>query len=397
MADDFIEQLHSFIKLPQKLNSEEYNLKANEMFARAHAELVQLKKELTDKDSLLKKLTQEGKQLLNKLNTTAEGEKQAYEMLAGIDLSRHAEVSDLKQDIMRIIREKEASLAALSFLLAQKDNDYKIELWKLSGAVSTKDAIISDLKTQNENLSSERDRLNLRLSEVQSEADLFKNEKTILFEDLFSLKLKVAELQKDLISLTSERDEIRSRLANGASEKTELREKIESAESGIARIVSEKDAELSKRMEELDSVKAEAASVKAKIDAMEKSARANSDALAGISQENSQLIVQLDDAKHKLSDAEKEMLSLKSERDEMKSKLKEIQSKSAGKTAVTQEIVSETKAGTKADEAVPEKQHEQLKAYIYKKSGLSVKTTFMFFTVILIILILIGAFIFFKK
>ncbi len=75
-------------------------------------QLQSLRDALSSKDALIKKYEEERKNLLIKLKKALEDEKRTYERLADLDITRHAEIADLKHEISRLTAENEKMIAS---------------------------------------------------------------------------------------------------------------------------------------------------------------------------------------------------------------------------------------------------------------------------------------------
>lgn len=337
---DFIEELRAFAEEGYKLENGEYVLKAKELFLKAHAQITSLSDLVEEKSHQLERRDSEKKLLAERLREAVESEKKAYERLADIDISRHAEVADLKRELENLkgsasmfpgdgdkavkelevkrlqLAESEANLLkasetvrALEAELAKliKESEEAAEVIEALGdqtqeipgddtdkeEIKRRDAEINDLKKQlarsesvegklkeeAEALSRENSRLLARISDAEAGHS----------DDIDSYKSRAAHMEGDINVLKAEVEKAESSLIEKIKEADEFRAELKAKEASFERLTEEKDsliAALRKEAEErsasYDELTDEIKTLKEKLSGAEslaESLRAEKDAL----------------------------------------------------------------------------------------------------------------------
>lgn len=295
-------------------------------------EIRSLESHISDKDILIKKYDKEREILLKSVKKAYEDARIAYERLADLDISRHAEVSDLKQEIDRLRAENEG---LRSVTPAKKEGG--------GGESLLKDDTLDKLKREVEVK---------KLQLQESEENLHKA--TI---DLRLLELKYKELKDNYESLDSEKNaEISSMKACILETEKAFIERLSEMSDEMERLGTEK----SLIKESGDSRDAEITQLKAEVEGLTKENVSLKDSLSHMSSlldkkdkdNNEQIrlkyVGEINSLKNDISVRDEEIqglkgqgISLASELDELKAKLMDAESALQARTADMEHIKSQ--------------------------------------------------------
>ena len=287
MENNLINELRSLIESDMTYSKEELNRRVKDLLFRVLIELRRLEETTRDKSNLIERHANERKNLIKKLNEAAKGEQKAYERLADLDITRHAYVAELGQEMEKLKAEKEKLIA--------KENEI------INGAFKNDKAI--------EELKREVEKKNLQLKEMQ--------------EDLNSALQTYRESESKFKLLENELKAIRN--SNMDSVERNYREEI--IEEGIAMLDNlEKDSDEKVRRDSegiISSKNNEIAALKEQADMFSFGKNELSRKLEDVNRDFA--IVKSDNKKllEKLSELKNELDALKAEKDSEIQKVKE--------------------------------------------------------------------------
>ncbi|MBI4823800.1 MAG: hypothetical protein HY805_06185 [Nitrospirae bacterium] len=210
-----------------------------------------LESRIEDRDALIKRYDKEREILLKSVKKAHEDAEVAYERLADLDISRHAEISDLKQELDRLRAEnkelhtstekegegflkREVEVKKLQ-LQESEENLHKIttELKRLKDDYESldreRDAEINSLKAHIE----ETEKAFIeRLSEMSDETERLRTEEPLIKES-DSRDAEITQLKAEVEGLTKENTSLRDSLSQMNSLLDELKVKLMDAEKAL--------------------------------------------------------------------------------------------------------------------------------------------------------------------
>lgn len=427
---NFSDELNSLVQLQHKITDSEFNSMARGLLLKAVNVISRLKADLEDKNSIIKKYDEERKDFLNKLNNAVAGETKAYERLADLDITRHAEIADLRQEISNLENENQHLLKMVieleDFKKAQSTKENSIELKQkdLSTALSNlrelelkykelekkyrnaeielnqfREKLISDGLEDHETQSGTLEEIDTLKSEIIKLKNEIENKTTFLEvkeKEIELFNTQLSELKREILSITQERNSLKAEFKTLPDKLRRENEgylnKISQLEAEVKRLAAEKDEETTRCNLELKTADVEINVLKIELENKKNALIQKSSELENVSREQKQMRIRLDHANELLSEKEKEIVELRENNLKLTSMLLELEKKSMQPEEIPSSSINNTDIIQKPSEPVFAPDQETIKSYVYKSKGLSFSKITVLFAILFTIMAVLGVF-----
>ncbi len=357
------------------------------------------------------------------------GETKAYERLADLDVTRHAEISDLRQEISNLKNENQhllkmaIELEDVKKAESARENALELEQKDLNTALSNlkelekkyksaeielnqfREKLISDgledQETQSDS-SEELDTLNSEIIKLKNEVEIKTKFLEVKDKEIDFFNSQLSELKKDILSVTQERDKLKDELKalpdKIRRENEGYLNKISGLENEVKRLAAEKDEETTRCNLELKTADVEINVLKIELENKKNTFIQKTSELENASREHEKMRIRLEQADELLSEKEKEIAELRENHLKLTSMLADMEKEDTRPAEKIHEA-NEPIAVQKQPVPVPvlEPEQETVKSYVYKSKGLSFSRVAVLLAILFSIVVALGVFFFKDK